>query len=74
MNDGRIVQTTRYASTIAFVSGGYSGYLAMTGMEMGPQAWLMLLVGVVVVAHGLILLTPLADRLGRFSGPLMAGR
>lgn len=31
----------------------------------------MLLVGVVVIAHGIMLLTPLVDRLGRMSGPLM---
>lgn len=31
----------------------------------------MLLVGVVVIAHGIVLLTPLAGRIGRASGPLM---
>ncbi|WP_235063415.1 hypothetical protein [Candidatus Halobonum tyrrellensis] len=33
----------------------------------------MALLGVVVVAHGVVLLTPYADRLGGASGPLMVG-
>ena len=31
----------------------------------------MLIIGVVVLLHGIALLTPLADRFGRASGPLM---
>ena len=31
----------------------------------------MLVVGIVVIVHGIVLLTQLAERLGRASGPLM---
>ncbi|WP_233547757.1 hypothetical protein [Haloferax sp. Atlit-10N] len=33
----------------------------------------MALLGVIVVVHGVVLLTPYADRLGSASGPLMIG-
>lgn len=41
---------------------------------MGPMPMsdsLMLVIGVVVLVHGIALLTPLADRFGRAGGPLM---
>ncbi len=62
-----------YGSIIALVSGGYSIYLATTGTGMATSAWLMLALGVVVLVHGAVLLTPLAARLGSASGLLMLG-
>lgn len=71
-----------YASAIAIVSGLYalaSWWLAVAGEPMladalaaiGVAGWLMVAVGVVVLAHGIALLTPAARRIGRASGPLM---
>ena len=60
-----------YGSVIALVSGGYSIYLATTGSGMATSAWLMLVLGAVVLVHGAVLLTPLAARLGSASGLLM---
>ena len=68
------VSTMRlYGATIALVSGLYSAYLSVTGMAMTAGAWFMLALGVVVFVHGVVLLTPAADRLGDDSGPLMLG-
>lgn len=66
--DGRL-----YASAIALVSGSYSiGSAIAGGMAMTPMSdSVMLVVGIVVIAHGSLLLTPLAERLGRTSGLLM---
>jgi len=65
--------TRLYASAIALVSGIYSTASAIAGgMGMQPLSdSVMLLVGIVVIVHGIVLLTPLAERLGRASGPLM---
>lgn len=65
--------TRLYASAIALVSGIYSIRSAVTGgMGMMPMSdSVMLLIGIVVIAHGIVLLTPLAEHLGRTSGPLM---
>lgn len=73
MNDGndRLSTMRLYGSSIAVVSGGYSLYLATAGPGMSLAAWFMLLLGLVVLLHGVVLLTPLAARLGRASGPLM---
>lgn len=60
-----------YGSAIALVSGGYSLLLATTGAEMTGAAWLMLALGLVVLVHGVLLLTPAAARIGAASGPLM---
>ena len=60
-----------YGATIAVVSGLYSGYLSVTGAAMSIGAWFMLVLGAVVLIHGIVLLTPAADRLGTASGPLM---
>lgn len=65
-----------YAASIALVSGAYSIVSALTGIApmmdgMGLAAWLMLLIGVVVVIHGVVLLTPAAAVLRGSSGPLM---
>lgn len=67
----RISTMRLYASAIALVSGSYSVYLATTGPDMTSTAWLMLVLGVVVVGHGLVLLVPSAMRLRGVSGPLM---
>lgn len=76
--------TRLYAAAIAVVSGVYSvtSALGMTttlmdgmgGGRMGALAvgdWIMLAIGLVVLVHGVILLTPAAEMLGRLSGPLM---
>jgi hypothetical protein len=67
-----------YPATIALVSGAYSIGSALSGASavpmtdgMGLAAWLMLLIGVVAVVHGIVLLTPAAAMLGGSSGPLM---
>jgi hypothetical protein len=60
-----------YGATIGIVSGVYSGYLSVTGMSMSIGAWFMLALGAVVLVHGIALLTPVADRIGTASGPLM---
>lgn len=69
----RISTMRLYGSAIALVSGGYSIYLATSGMRTATAAWFMLLLGAVVIVHGVVLVTPLAARLGAASGPLMIG-
>lgn len=68
----RSVSTMRlYGAAIALASGVYSVGASMGG-PMGMAAdWLMLAIGLLVVVHGAVLLTPLAEVLGRVSGPLM---
>lgn len=74
MDDEDGVSTMRlYGASIAIVSGGYSLYQATTGAGMTGSAWLMVALGVVVLVHGVVLLTPAASILGRASGPLMVG-
>ncbi|QZP36820.1 hypothetical protein [Halobaculum magnesiiphilum] len=69
--------TTRlYGAAIAITSGVYSLVSATVGGTMGTTGlgiagWLMLAIGVVVVVHGVALVTPAADRIGSASGPLM---
>lgn len=65
--------TRLYGAAIALTSGLYSIWSASTAMAFGPGGLVMLLVGIIVVLHGGLLLTPYADRLGRASGPLMIG-
>lgn len=60
-----------YGSTIAIVSGGYSVYLSTTGMTMDAPAWFMFGLGIIVILHGLLLLTPPAAWLGAGSGIAM---
>lgn len=60
-----------YAAAIAIVSGGYSVLASSGGLGTSTGAWLMLLVGLVALVHGVALLTPAAARLGDWSGPLM---
>jgi len=77
--DATGVSTMRlYGASVALVSGGYSLYQATTGMAvsgMGASgsAWFMAALGVVVLVHGAVLLTPAVAALGRASGPLMVG-
>lgn len=77
-----ISNTRLYASAIALVSGVYSltiGWSRMSDARMISQAlgdlglggWIMLGIGLVVLIHGIALLTPLARSLARASGPLM---
>jgi len=69
-----MVSNTRlYGASIAFASGLYSLWSASMATRMGTGGWLMLLVGIVVLVHGVVLLTDYADRLGSSSGPLMIG-
>jgi hypothetical protein len=67
--------TRQYGAAIALVSGVYSLLSATggTGMMESNSGLLMMLLGVIVVVHGVVLLTPYADRLGNASGPLMIG-
>jgi hypothetical protein len=73
--DQDTVTTRQYGAAIALVSGLYSLISATGGGGMmgTNSGWLMLLLGLVVVVHGVVLLTPYADRLGAASGPLMIG-
>ena len=65
-----MVSNTRlYGASIALASGLYSLWSATGAPQMAASSWLMLVLG--VVAHGVVLLTPYAERLGRASGPLM---
>lgn len=62
--------TTRlYGTAIAIVSGCYSVWSAMGAEMLGM--WFMLLLGLVVIGHGVVLLSSYADRLKGVSGPLM---
>lgn len=65
--------TRQYGAAIALVSGLYALVTATLGggMTGSASAAVMALLGVVVVAHGVALLTPYASRLGDASGPLM---
>lgn len=65
--------TRLYASVIAVVSGLYSIAAATAdgSGSMPTSASVMLVLGVVVLLHGAVLLTPAAGRLGHASGPLM---
>lgn len=68
---GSIPTSSLYAAAIAVVSGGYSVLVASVGSTMTAGAWVMLVVGVVALIHGVALLTPASARLGGWSGPLM---
>lgn len=65
-----ISDTRLYGSAIAVVSGLYSVFLATMGVGMSTNAWFMLVLGIVVLVHGLFLLTPRAATF-QASGPLM---
>ncbi|AWB27656.1 hypothetical protein [Halococcoides cellulosivorans] len=69
-----MVSNTRlYGAAIAFASGGYSLWSASTAASMSASAWIMVVLGTIVLVHGAVLLTPASTRLGRASGPLMIG-
>jgi hypothetical protein len=77
---GGLPATRLYGSSIAIVSGIYSvagplsvqlGARGMMGPALGIGGWVMMAVGVLVLAHGVVLLSPYAARLGRSSGALM---
>ncbi|MFB6195452.1 MAG: hypothetical protein ABEI80_04720 [Haloplanus sp.] len=64
----------QYGAAIALVSGVYSLLSATgNGMMWSNSGLLMAALGIVVVVHGVVLLTPYADRIGTASGPLMIG-
>ena len=67
----RTSDTRLYAGAIAIVSGVYSILSGANGMGSMVLMPVMLVIGVVVLLHGLILLSPEARRLGNASGPLM---
>lgn len=62
-----------YGASIGIVSGLYSMGAATlrTGSGMAASEWFMLVLGLVVLVHGILLVTPYADRIGNASGPLM---
>lgn len=67
-----MVSNTRlYGAAIAFASGLYSLWSASMASRLVTSAWVMGLLGIVVLVHGAVLLTDFADRLGGASGPLM---
>lgn len=70
MTDGR--STARlYGGTIAVVSGAYS-LVRGTGGEMLGSDWVMLLLGAIVLVHGIVLFASTTALAGA-SGPLMVG-
>lgn len=74
MDSMNTTNTTRqYGAAIAIVSGLYSLVSATGGQGMmgSNSGLLMTLLGIVVVIHGVVLLTPYVHRLGNASGPLM---
>lgn len=72
VTDGSSISTMRlYGAVIALVSGTYSIYLSTTGIEMTTGAWLMAVLGGIVIVHGIVLVTPAIRILGAYSGPLM---
>lgn len=69
-----MVSDTRiYASAIALASGVYSLWSASTASRPSTVAWVMGVLGLIVIVHGATLLTEYADALGSASGPLMVG-
>lgn len=60
----------QYGSLIAIVSGIYSLWAGGAGMEMTGADWLMVVLGVGVLAHGVVLLAS-PETVGDASGPLM---
>lgn len=71
MHEGMVSNTRLYAAAIAVVSGLYSLWSATTASRMVASGWLMVVLGVVVLVHGVVLVTEYAHRLGEASGPLM---
>lgn len=59
-----------YGGSIAVVSGLYSLFLGTTGTTMAVTDWVMVLLAIVVLVHGVALFAVPA-RLGEWSGPAM---
>ncbi len=80
---GDISTMRLYGGVIAIVSGIYSllsaiiGMMANSSMDMGMtnglevSMWAMILLGLIVLVHGVILLTPFVSVISSLSGPLM---
>ncbi len=66
-----ISNTRLYGAAIAFASGFYSIWSAAMMSQLALSRWIMAIIGVVVIAHGAVLLTDFAARLGNASGLLM---
>lgn len=73
-----IAITSGVYSLVSATAGGTMGSDAMMGSGgtmgttgLGIAGWVMIAIGVVVVVHGVVLLTPAAEQLGGASGPLM---
>lgn len=62
-----------YGGLIALASGGYAVYRSLAPMELSGSAWFMLVLGAIVIVHGVVLFTPAAGRLSGVSGWLMIG-
>lgn len=62
-----------YGSIIALVSGTYSIYLATAGVRMSGSAWFMLGLGIIVLVHGILLLTSFSLRFRTGGGGTMIG-
>lgn len=61
-----------YAGSIAVVAGGYTVLSATrVGADLSTAAWAMILLGAVVLAHGVAMFTQLADRRETAHGPSM---
>ncbi|MDY6764670.1 MAG: hypothetical protein SV377_03135, partial [Halobacteria archaeon] len=65
--------TRQYGAAIALVSGLYSLLSTTRGMEAldSISGAFMAILGLIVVVHGVVLLTPYVSRLGGMSGLLM---
>jgi hypothetical protein len=68
-----VSETRLYGAVIAVTSGIYSLWSASVAPQLTTGMIVMALVGVVVLVHGIVLVTALADQLANTSGPLMIG-
>lgn len=59
-----------YGGSIAVVSGLYSLFLGSMGTTMAATDWVMVLLAIVVLVHGVALFA-VPERLGEWSGPAM---
>lgn len=74
IDNGDTISTMRlFGSAIALVSGGYSLYLSLDAPAMTLSIWVMIILGLIVILHGIILLTVYAADIESVSGPLMIG-
>lgn len=68
-----VSETRLYGAVIAVTSGIYSLWSASSSSLRTTGMWVMAIVGIVVLIHGVVLVTSFAERLGETSGPLMIG-